>query len=149
MKRAVGRPQEYDASFVKKAQKYLDECVDGYRRVMKSKGKRSVMYAHEKVIKLPNMGGLAVYLGIARATIYDWARKYPEFSDIIERIQAEQENRLINGGISSEYNPTISKVLLTKHGYREGHEVANPDGSNAFRPSTEEQAAAAKALKDM
>lgn len=144
-----GRPTKYSDQILKDAKKYLALCVDSYDRVLKSKGKRSVMYAHKFVVKLPTIGGLAVFLHISRETIYDWKKKHKEFSDIIEEMLAEQENRLINMGISGDYNPTITKVLLTKHGYREGHEVANPDGSNVFRPSAAEKAVADQALKDL
>lgn len=107
------------------------------------------MYAHERVIRLPNIGGLAVYLDIARDTIYDWKKKHPDFSYIVEKILAEQENRLVNGGISGDYNATISKVMMTKHGYREGHDLSNPDGSNLFRPSDKDKSDADRALGDM
>ena len=50
-----------------------------------------------------------------------------EFSAIIEQLQAEQEDRLINNGLSGNYNPTIAKVLLTKHGYREGVDQTTND----------------------
>lgn len=144
-----GRPTKYSEQITKDAKKYLALCVDSYERILQSKKKRSVMYRHKFVVKLPTIGGLAVYLHISRETIYDWKKKYKEFSDVIEEMMAEQENRLINSGISGDYNPTIAKVLLTKHGYREGHEVANPDGSNVFRPSEAERAAAERALKDL
>ena len=39
---------------------------------------------------------------------------------LIQRIARSIESTLINKGLSGDYNPTIAKVLLTKHGYREG-----------------------------
>ena len=72
------------------------------------------------VVKIPTIGGLALAINCARSTLYDWAAKYPEFSYIMEQLGANQENGLINKGLSGDYNPTISKVILTKHGYREG-----------------------------
>ena len=33
---------------------------------------------------------------------------------------SKQADRLLNNGLSGNYNPTIAKVMLTKHGYREG-----------------------------
>lgn len=148
-KNPVGRPTKYGPDILKKTEEYLSICKDGYERVLQSEKKRSVMYTHKFRVKLPTIGGLARYLHIRRETIWDWAKKIPEFSNVIGELMAEQEDRLINNGISGDYNPTIAKVLLTKHGYREGHEMANPDGSNLFRPTVEDQAAADRALRDM
>ncbi len=38
----------------------------------------------------------------------------------------------MNNGLSGDYNPTIAKVLLTKHGYREGIEATGKDGEKLF-----------------
>lgn len=106
---AVGRPTKYSDKILKKARQYVGICKDN-------------MDGTIPVVNLPSMGGLAVYLGITRETIYAWCKdkEKAEFSYIIEMLLAEQENRLINGGLSGAYKPTIAKVILTKHGYREG-----------------------------
>ena len=145
----AGRPTKYGPEILKQTQKYLDLCVDGYERVLQSKKKRSVMYTHKFRVKLPTYGGLARFLKINRDTVFDWAKKHKEFSDLIGDLMGEQEDRLINNGISGDYNPTIAKVLLTKHGYREGHEHANPDGTNLFRPTEADKNSANKALSEM
>lgn len=100
----TGRPIEYNEEYVVKAKKYLQSCIDDIEK---------------KVVKIPSKGGLAIALGIARDTLYDWAEKYEDFSDIMEAMGAIQEERLLNNGLSGVYNPTIAKVLLTKHGYRD------------------------------
>lgn len=145
----AGRPTKYDKDILKNTQKYIASCEDSFERVLQSKGKRSVMYTNKFRVKLPTLEGLAYFLHINKDTIQDWKKKHVEFSVLIDDLLAKQAERLVNNGLTGDYNPTIAKVLLTKHGYREGHELANPDGSNAFRPSNEEAVAAAKALKDM
>jgi hypothetical protein len=45
---------------------------------------------------------------------------HEKFSNLIDNMLNIQANELINKGLKSEYNSTIAKVLLTKHGYREG-----------------------------
>lgn len=77
--------------------------------------------------KLPTKGGLARYLGISRETIYDWSSKYEEFSDIVEDLFAEQEDMLIQNGLTNKFNASITKVILTKHGYREGVDMTTND----------------------
>lgn len=72
---------------------------------------------------LPSIEGLALHLEIHRSTVYDWQKKYPEFSDIIETLLQKQAQLLINSGLEGTYNPTISKVILTKHGYTDKQEI--------------------------
>lgn len=114
---AGGRPSEYSEEILVKANEYLDSCED--EEVEKGSDERPV---YSIKVKLPTKGGLARYLGVARDTLYEWAKIHEEFSDIMEALSAEQEDKLINNGLSGDYNPTIAKVLLSKHGYKEASE---------------------------
>lgn len=125
-----GRPIEYNDEVPKKAQEYLDKCVDEEDEYHKTRGEKSDSYDRIIRVRLPTIEGLAVHLGISRATVYDWKEKYPEFSDIIEKLQSVQADRLLLNGLSGDYNPVIAKVLLTKHGYREGIEQTGKDGKD-------------------
>lgn len=79
---------------------------------------------------VPTVAGLAVSVGCARETIHAWAREHEEFSHIVRALMSKQEKMLANGGILGEYNASITKLLLTKHGYSEKTETAHtgPDG---------------------
>jgi len=111
-----GRPTTYSEEIILKAEEYLSNCKDT------EEDKENHI---KKKVKLPSIGGLAVYLNIARSTIYEWAKEYSEFSDILERLLAIQEERLLNNGLSGEYAPTITKVILTKHGYIDKQDVTS------------------------
>jgi len=76
--------------------------------------------------------GLAVYAGIARSTLYKWKdeKGKEEFSDIFEEILEKQGRSLFNNGLNGKFAPTITKVILTKHGYREGIETTGKDGKD-------------------
>lgn len=126
-----GRPPIYNKQIISKAKEYLKSCKDEEVQKVKQENEEKgyVMYENVFNVKIPTKGGLAVALNIARDTLYDWASKYKEFSDIMERLGAEQEERLINNGLSGRYNSTLSKVLLSKHGYREGLEHSGEDGA--------------------
>lgn len=71
-------------------------------------------------VNLPSIEGLAYDIKVNKDTIYEWRKIHKEFSDIIDDLRAKQATFLINNGLSGVFNPTITKVILTKHGYREG-----------------------------
>jgi hypothetical protein len=79
---------------------------------------------------VPTIAGLSVCLHVARETIHAWARENEEFSHIVKALMGRQEKMLANGGILGEYNASITKLLLSKHGYSDKVETAHtgPDG---------------------
>lgn len=116
----LGRPSVYTGEYVKKVREYLDSCKDTYEQLVKSTGAEGgVQYENKLVVNLPSIEGCALYIGVNRSTIYEWRKTYQDFSDIIEELLHEQAKKLLNKGLSGEYNSTISKVILTKHDYIE------------------------------
>ena len=108
----AGRPTLYNDSFLKLAHTYIDE--------FKSTPEQPI----------PMIVGLSKHLGVARSTIYKWADEEgkEEFSDILDQIMEEQELKLFAGGLTGLYNPTMTKLGLTKHGYSDKQELSgNPD----------------------
>lgn len=95
-----GRPTKYTPELIEKAHEYLETYL-----------------SLDQVI--PSVEGLAVFLKIRRSTIYDWAKdeEKQEFSDILGEILEKQGQLLINSGLTGAFTPTISKLILTKHGY--------------------------------
>ena len=94
-----GRPTKYNDSMLDRAYDYLDNymaCGD----------------------VVPSIAGLADELGICEKTCYNWAEKFPEFLQSLERVKTRQHRRLLNGGLNNEFNSTIVKLgLTTNHGY--------------------------------
>ena len=96
MANPVGRPTLLTDELISKAYDYIGECPD----------------------LVPSVVGLCVYIGVAKTTIYRWIEEdCLEFKDILGAIAELQELKLITGGLSSEFNPTITKMMMTKHGY--------------------------------
>lgn len=131
----VGRPVEYNDNMLIKAQEYLASTHDRYDE-----------QTHKDIVNLPTFEGLAIHLGVHRDTLYDWDSKYPEFSDIIERLKQFQAHRLINNGLSGKYNHTIAKLILSKHGYADKQEIDHTSlGKGLFDPETKAKAKGAVA----
>ena len=135
----MARPTLYTKDTVALAEQYLADCKDKYTEVpiytedgdvvLDENGVQKTRM--KKIVNLPSVAGLAGYLKVGRNTIYDWASQEDktEFSNIIELILSEQEQRLTSNGISGEYNSVIAKLLMTKHGYSDKQELTGKDGN--------------------
>jgi len=68
---------------------------------------------------IPSVAGLAVVLGLSRPTLYDWGKNDEDFSYTLEQLKTFQECTLLNNGLNNKFNSTITKLVLTNHGYSE------------------------------
>jgi hypothetical protein len=83
----------------------------------------------------PSVVGLCDVLNTAKSTVYDWSNTEGfEFSDILAAIKSKQELVAFNRSITGEYNATIAKLLLGKHGYHD-----KQDNNNTNTELTHEQ----------
>ena len=99
---AGGRPTKYTDELLANAEHYLE------------------FYNSEQYNDVfPSIAGLALALSVSRSILHEWAKdpEKPQFLDIYEELLARQEKTLLNGSILGDLNPTISKLMLTKHGY--------------------------------
>ncbi len=135
----MARPVKYTKDFTEKAHEYVDSCEDTVENVVIGQSDKFTTYKQKITVKLPTIEGLARFLGIHKDTIYEWEKKFDEFSDVIGDLRAKQAEKLINSGLSGDYNATLSKVLLSKHGYRDSAEVTHslPEGQTFKIGNTE------------
>lgn len=106
----TGRPTKLNPELMEKAANYINE------------------YENHSVI--PSVAGLALYLKISRAAIYVWSKENDQFMDILEEILSKQEQLCLSNGLTGDYNATIVKLVLGKHGYSDKQETeisGNPD----------------------
>ena len=70
---------------------------------------------------VPMVAGLAVHLGVSRETVRAWAGEEDkaEFSGIVEELRAKAEIELFSKGVTGDFNATVVKLGLGKHGYSE------------------------------
>lgn len=101
----MARPTDYNEEILAKAKEYIE--------------------IGSKDAAVPSIEGLAGYIDISRSNIYLWASQKDkrEFSDIVEMIRELQAKTLIDKGLKGEFNSSITKVMLSKHGYSEKTEI--------------------------
>lgn len=83
---------------------------------------------------VPSLATLSLYLNVAKDTRDTWVRDFPEFRSIVDDVKDLQHAILLHGGLTGALNPTITKLILAKHGYHErveNHVTVNADSLNA------------------
>lgn len=124
----VGRPTKYSPAVLKAANDYIDQCVDTVELFHKTQGANSDTYERLVFANLPTKEELAFNLGVHRDTLTEWAKRHPEFSGTLERLEQKQKIMLLRGGISGQYNPLITKLTLSaNHGMREKTDMTSDD----------------------
>jgi len=109
-----GRPTKYNSKILKKTWKYIDSCNVEVTKRIQCQSKNSVTYERIVLPNLPTVEGLCLVLEINKSTVYDWAnnKNLKEFSDAIEMLKAKQCDMLLRHGLSGDYNPTITSLML-------------------------------------
>lgn len=104
----MARPTKLNQDIIDKAYEYLDECSDVSVHTL-----------------LPTIEGLAIYLKCHRDTLYAWEKENKAFSDILEDLRKAQANKILQNSMMNRYNSTISKLMLSKHGYIEQKDITS------------------------
>jgi hypothetical protein len=113
----MARPTDYSQELLDKAKDYVENFAE-YGDVV------------------PTIAGLACELDMHRETLYAWAKdeSKPEFSDIFKKVQQAQERKLVNGGLAGGFNPAVTKMMLTKHGYSDKQEIDHTSTDGSMSP---------------
>ena len=108
----------------KKISQKFERAIAHYKIDLAKATKYLSDFQHHKA-QFPSLTGLALYMGVCRATIYNWARdeRKPGFADLLLQIELIQHEMLIGQGLTGEYNSTIVKLVLAKHGYHDKAET--------------------------
>lgn len=110
VKHAGGRPTKYNPTIINPLiEEYLNSCSS-------------------ENAKLPTVEGLALKLNVNRDSLYEWATKYPEFSDTIKKVGTMQQEILIQAGFfgGREVNGSMGIFLLKAlHGLKDNSNSVN------------------------
>lgn len=110
-----GRPRKYGPDVLKASAEYLSGD-------------------YKELGIVPSIASFALYLQVSTDTLTTWKRAYPEFADVLNSVHNLQHTILLHGGLTGALNPTITKLILAKHGYHErveNHVTVNADSLNA------------------
>lgn len=110
-----GAPTKYKPEYIDKVDEYLAECQDEEKQVVKQASEKYEMYDNKLKVNLPTVEGFAIFIGVPKRTLYDWRDVHEDFSHSLERIVEEQRKRLLNMGLSGDYNSTIAKLILSSN----------------------------------
>ena len=125
-----------------------DDMLDGIVSEEVNKGGRPTKLTDELIAKaemylvdymsnddiVPSVAGLSCYLDVAKSSIYKYRDESPRFSDTLERIESLQEKMLLKGGLMGDFNPTITKLMMSNHGYSEKQQVDNTSSDGSMKP---------------
>lgn len=97
---------------------------------------------------VPTTDGLAIALDVCRKTAYNWAEMESnkfreEIAYILDRVQAIQGMKIINGGLNGEFNPAFAGKLVGNHGFSDKHEVKTTSQVHVSADMSPEEAARA------
>ena len=108
----IGIPTKYNEEIQAKADEYLTKW-EGLKEAV------------------PTIAGLCLYIDTPKTTMFDWGKKFPEFSTTLGKVQLTQEHTLVNKGLKNEINANIGKFMMYNHGYKEKTEqdLMSSDGS--------------------
>ena len=81
--------------------------------------------------EIPSIAGFAVFSGVSRSQLQAWRAedKDDEYSDIFDKLLAQQERVLLSGGLSKRFNAAVTNMVLSKHGYAAKQDHTSSDGS--------------------
>lgn len=93
-------------------------------------------YLETYTTQIPTKAGLSIHLGVCKATVEKWLKldqsdeNVSQFVGLVNDLMSMQEIKLIDNGLLGDYQASMAKLLLTKHGYsdKQSQEVSGPGG---------------------
>ena len=119
MANPVGRPSKYTSEMLEQARGYL---MGEWQAIGDA---------------IPSLAGLACYLGLSRETVNAWSNDpaKDEFSDIANGILVMQERELVNRGLLKQFDSSITKLILGKHGYSDKVQQDHTSSDGSLAPT--------------
>lgn len=124
----TGRPSKLTPEIIELAWEYVEETEN--------------MGTH---VLLPTIERLANRVGVHRDTLDVWGKENDDFSDILNTLRQNQADKLLQNSLVGKYNPVITKLMLSKHGYVDKQETDVTSKGEAIQGALDTASAAAYA----
>lgn len=121
----MARPTDYNDEVLEQAKEYLmyfvepDSRPDNFNQVV------------------PTVVGLCRHINRGSTTVYNWEKDDDKdsFRDILLEVKEMQHLNLVNGGLAGGFNPAVTKMMLTKHGYSDKQEIDHSSADGTMSPT--------------
>jgi len=120
-----GRPTEYTEEMLCKAIDYVQSFAE------------NGCAPNNPIEVFPSIVGLCKHINRSKSIVYDWAKHKDksDFSDILSCVNELQEVFLLNKGLNGEFNPAVTKMILSKHGYSDKVEQDHKSSDGTMSPT--------------
>lgn len=88
---------------------------------------------------VPTVVGMALALGVSTVSVYKWAQSEDpneRFVNSFMKIDQLQHKGLVNGGLTGGFNPAVTKMMLTNHGYSDSRKIDHSSTDGSMSPPT-------------
>lgn len=114
------RLTEYKPEYVDKVYEYIEQAKDTYEKFIKAESDKSTWYQRIVKVNLPKIESVAIYIWCSLSTLYKRKGENKEFSEALDEVMLLQKERLMDNWLWWDYNPTITKLMLSSnHGMSE------------------------------
>lgn len=112
IRRGRGAPTDYKPEYCEELIKFF--TVQSYREIPETwyNPDGSVKRESFKLVANPppHIGQFARSIGVAKSTVYDWARKYPDFGYSLVHAHDIRRAMIIDNALAGLYNPLFAKL---------------------------------------
>lgn len=88
---------------------------------------------------IPTQAGLSLHLHVSKATLRNWEDQesntvLTEWREVMDRLRALQEVKVLNGALSKELDSQTSRLILqTNYGYNEKQSIDHTSGGKTIK----------------
>lgn len=99
------------------------EAVTVRHRTVSRKDGTSFEEEYREACEFPTMSGFAALISVNYDTLYAWAKRHKEFSDMVKVCERHQERILVTNTLANRYNATFAIFYAkNKLGYKDKSE---------------------------
>ncbi len=107
---SVYDPRVHPDGLIDYFREFLEDLED--KEVERVKTKHGDVKYVQAPLSPPLLSGYAVKIGVARETLWEWTKKYPEFDQAVKIAKAIQEKVFLEMGAMGAWNPRIVELMM-------------------------------------